>query len=65
MKEHGEARNILGMRIDRDMIAGKLYLSEAKYIKKVLSRFWMQDANSMSTQLGSHFKLSNRDSPSS
>ena len=63
MKDLGEAKQILGMRIDRDRMAGKLYLSQTEYIKKVLQRFSMQDAKPAKVPLGSHFKLSSKDSP--
>ncbi|CAH9143473.1 unnamed protein product [Cuscuta epithymum] len=63
MKDLGEAKQILGMRIERDEAVGRLYLSQAEYIQKVLERFRMQDAKAVSVPLGSHFKLSKEDSP--
>lgn len=63
MKDLGEAKQILGMRIKRDEAAGKLFLSQAEYIQKVLERFRMQDAKPASVPLGSQFKLSKEDSP--
>ncbi|CAH9148515.1 unnamed protein product [Cuscuta epithymum] len=63
MKDLGEAKQILGMRIERDEAAGRLFLSQAEYIQKVLERFRMQDAKAASVPLGSHFKLSKEDSP--
>lgn len=41
MKYLGDAKQILGMRIDRDKLVGKLYLSHTKYNKKVLRKFSM------------------------
>ncbi|KAL5827802.1 hypothetical protein ACOSQ3_019653 [Xanthoceras sorbifolium] len=63
MKNLGAAKQILGMRIKRDTKSGTLLLSQAEYIKKVLSRFNMQDAKPVSTPLGVHFRLSKEQSP--
>lgn len=62
MKDLGAAKQILGMRITRN--GEELKLSQEDYVKKVLSRFNMHDAKSVSTPLGSHFKLSREQSPS-
>ncbi|XP_047944479.1 receptor like protein 22-like [Salvia hispanica] len=64
MKDLGEANQILGMRIERDKAAGKLYLSQAAYIGKVLERFNMDNSKTVSVPLGSHIKLSKKESPS-
>ena len=37
-----------------------MYLSQRRYIEKVLRRFSIGDANSVSTPLASHFKLSKK-----
>ncbi|RVW58633.1 Retrovirus-related Pol polyprotein from transposon TNT 1-94 [Vitis vinifera] len=63
MKDLGAAKQILGMRIIRDKANGTLKLSQSEYVKKVLSRFNMNEAKPMSTPLGSHFKLSKEQSP--
>ncbi|KAL5848374.1 hypothetical protein ACOSQ4_006387 [Xanthoceras sorbifolium] len=63
MKDLGAAKQILGMRIKRDTKSKTLLLSQAEYIKKVLSRFNMQDAKPVSTPLGVHFRLSKEQSP--
>ena len=60
MKDLGEAKKILGMEILRDRAKGILYLSQRRYIEKVLRRFSMGDAKSVSTPLASHFKLSKK-----
>ncbi|GAA0156232.1 transmembrane signal receptor [Lithospermum erythrorhizon] len=60
MKDLGSARYILGMEIKRDRASRKLWLSQEKYILKVLARFNMQDAKPVSCPLGAHFKLSTR-----
>nr|GMC53250.1 Retrovirus-related Pol polyprotein from transposon TNT 1-94 [Ipomoea batatas] len=58
MKDIGAAKKILGMEIHRDRQAGKLYLSQKKYVEKVLDRFNMSNCMPVSTPLGAHFKLS-------
>ncbi|KAL2254166.1 UNVERIFIED_CONTAM: Retrovirus-related Pol polyprotein from transposon TNT 1-94 [Sesamum indicum] len=63
MKDLGEARQILGMKITRDKGIGKLWLSQSDYIEKVLCRFKMENAKLVGTPLGNQFKLSNSDSP--
>ena len=65
MKDLGAAKKILGMEIRRDRGAGKLYLTQESYIKKVLERFGMKDAKPVSTPLASHFRLSAAQSPTS
>ncbi|CAA0838989.1 cysteine-rich RLK (RECEPTOR-like protein kinase) 8 [Striga hermonthica] len=62
MKDLGEARQILDMKITRDINAGKLWLSQSDYIEKVLCRFKMDIAKPVGVPLGSQFKLSNKDS---
>ena len=57
MKDLGDVKKILGMRITRDRKNCKLTLSQSEYIVKVLERFKMQDAKPVSTPLASHFKL--------
>ena len=51
------------MRIITDKANGTLKLSQLEYVKKVLSRFNMNEAKSVSTPLDSHFKLSKEQSP--
>ncbi|TXG72666.1 hypothetical protein EZV62_001245 [Acer yangbiense] len=58
MKAIGVAKKILGMEIKRDRKAGKLWLSQKRYIHKVLEKFSMLDAKAVSTPLASHFVLS-------
>ena len=43
MKDLGPAKQILGMRISRDRKCGKLWLSQERYIEKVLERFNMSN----------------------
>jgi hypothetical protein len=44
MKDLGPQKCILGIRIERDKKSNKLYLSQEKYIEKVLHKFKMDEA---------------------
>ncbi|GKV15591.1 hypothetical protein SLEP1_g26368 [Rubroshorea leprosula] len=63
MKDLGPAKQILGMAITRDRKAGKLWLSQEKYVERLLERFNMKHAKPVSTPLANHFKLSKRSCP--
>ena len=65
LKDLGLARQILGMQILHDRKAKKLWLSQEKYIKRVLERFNMKHARLVSTPLGAHFKLRKKSCSSS
>ncbi|CAL2237889.1 unnamed protein product [Prunus armeniaca] len=65
MKDLGAAQKILGMEIQRDRTAGRIWISQAKYIQKVLEKFNMQEAKAISTPLAAHFKLSGQQCPKS
>ncbi|TXG60228.1 hypothetical protein EZV62_014801 [Acer yangbiense] len=52
------------MEIKRDRKAGKLWLSQKRYIHRVLEKFSMLDAKAISTLLASHFVLSAKQCPS-
>ena len=65
MKDLGSTKKILGMEILRDRKIGKLYLSQKRYIEKVLYRFNMQNAKPISILLAAHFRLSFALSPQS
>jgi len=65
MKELSAAKKILGMEIRKDRQAGKLFLSQQRYIEKVLYRFNMNDCKPVSTPLAGHFKLSSYLCPNS
>lgn len=58
MKDLGAAKKILGIEITRDRKSGLLFFSQQNYINKVLHRFNMHDAKSMSSPIATHFKLS-------
>ncbi|KAG9450314.1 hypothetical protein H6P81_010279 [Aristolochia fimbriata] len=63
MKDLGAAKRILGMEIERDRKGRRLYLSQKKYIEKVLEKFSMKNAKPVSTPLTAHFRLSSGLSP--
>ena len=58
IKDLGPEHHILGMRIIRDRKNKRLWLSQEKYIKKVLDKCNMKDAKLVGTPLPTHFKLS-------
>eukprot|EP00253_Pinus_taeda_P013798 PITA_13798 len=64
MKDLGPAQQILGMQIMRDRKNKRLWLSQEKYIKRVLDRFNMKEAKPVGTCLAAHFKLSTEVCPS-
>ena len=65
MKDLGLARQILGMQILRDRKAKKLWLSQEKYIERILERFNMKHTKPVSTPFGAHFKLRKKSCSSS
>ena len=64
MKDLGPAKQILGMSICRDRASRKLFLSQERYIQKVLQRFCMDKAKVVSSPLATHFRLSSNQCPS-
>ena len=65
MKDLGSASQILDIKISQYRTNKKLWLSQESHIKKVLDKFNMGKAKPMSSLLGSHLKLSSKQSPSS
>ncbi|CAM8949434.1 unnamed protein product [Rhodiola kirilowii] len=63
MKDLGKAKQILGMEITRERKKNKLWLSQERYIERVLERFNMKGAKAVSSPLGNHFKLSKSSCP--
>ena len=63
MKDLGDAELILGMRIKRLRDQHTLYLSQEKYIEKVLGRFNMADAKPLGVPLQPCTTLSKADCP--
>jgi hypothetical protein len=64
MKDLGATKQILGMEIHRDRKNGKLWLSQQKYVEKILMRFDMNNVKPVEIPLASHFKLSSGLCPS-
>ncbi|TXG57650.1 hypothetical protein EZV62_015479 [Acer yangbiense] len=58
MKDLGATQKILGMQIIRDRVAGKIWLSQAKYIQNILERFNVNEAQHVTTPLVAHYRLS-------
>lgn len=58
MKDLGNAKRILSMDIHRDKVTGVLFLSQEKYINKVLDMFGLLNSKPILTSLGAQFKLS-------
>lgn len=63
MKNLETAKKILGMEIHRDRNGGTLFLSQKKYIEKVLECFSMQNSKPIDTPLATYFKLLGAFSP--
>ena len=63
MKDLGNAVHILGMRIRRQRDQHTLYLSQEKYIEKVLDRFNMAKSKPLGVPLQPYMKLSKEDCP--
>jgi hypothetical protein len=63
MKDLGAAKHILGMEIHRDRKNGKIWLSQQKYVERVLEKFSMNSVKPVNVPLASHFKLSSVLSP--
>ena len=53
----GEAKQIVGLELDRDMEAGTLKIKQTQYIQKVLEKFGMADSHPVSTPLDPNVKL--------
>ena len=60
MKTLGRAKKILGMQIVRDESRDHLGVSQRSYLLKVLDKFQMKDAKSISTLTASHFRLTSK-----
>ena len=64
MKDLGEAKRILGTKIERDKVEERVSLAQKAYSQKMLQKFLIGDeAKSVSSPLAPHFKLSVRMSP--
>ena len=65
MKDLGPAKQILGMQISRDRKAKRIWLSQERYIEKVLERFGMKDSKPVGSPLANHFRLCAEQCPKS
>ena len=63
MKDLGPAKQILGMHIVRDRTKNMLWLSQEKYVTKVLQRFNMYNAKSVGSPLTVNNKLNSGQCP--
>ena len=64
IKDLEEPRRILGMKIERYRVEGRVSLTQKAYLQKVLQKFLIGDeGKSVSSPLAPHFKLSARMSP--
>jgi len=64
MKDLGEAKRVLGMKIDKDRKKDIVSLTQKRYLQKILQKFNIQsDPMSISTPLTPHFKLAATLSP--
>ena len=61
MKDLGEARSCLGVRIQRDRKMGVIAIDQQKYIDNLLSRFKMLDCNGAATPLDPNQNLFDKD----
>ena len=58
MKDLGEAKKELNVKIKRHRDSGKVSLAQKEYLQKVLQKFNINgDTKSVSTPLALHFKL--------
>ncbi|GKB52526.1 retrovirus-related pol polyprotein from transposon TNT 1-94, partial [Tanacetum coccineum] len=63
MKELGEAKKFLGMKIVRDRSRKILRVSQSGYVSKIMNNFRIDNEKSVKMPLGGHFKLSLKDCP--
>ncbi|CAA2996853.1 Hypothetical predicted protein [Olea europaea subsp. europaea] len=63
MKGLSPVRKILGIEIKRNRREGIISLNKKSYALKILKRFTMSNAKSVSLPFANHFKLSNDQSP--
>ncbi|KAH9685530.1 CCHC-type domain-containing protein [Citrus sinensis] len=63
MKNLGIAKKIMGVEIERNRAAGLMFLSQKKYLTRVLHSFQMLNSKLVVTPLAIHFRLSNLQSP--
>lgn len=57
MKDLGDVKYFLGLKIEYDMENGILQMSQRQYMKNVLKRFQMEDCKGISTPMESKLEL--------
>ena len=62
-KNLGIVKKILGVEIDRNRAACLMFLSQKKYLTRVLHAFQILNSKPVMTPLAAHFRLSNLQSP--
>ncbi|KAH9786526.1 hypothetical protein KPL71_010287 [Citrus sinensis] len=65
MNDLGSVKRILGVDIRRNRSEGLVFLSQEKYLKKILETFDMEDSKPVQGPLAAHFKLCNLYCPKS
>ena len=63
MKDMGRVKQTLGMHIVQDTTKSLLWLSQEKYVTKVLQKFSMSDAKPVGSTLSTNCKLSGKITP--
>lgn len=63
MKDLSPAKKMLGMEINIDFLDDIIFLSQRKYVMKMLERFGMQHCKAVGTPLVLHLKLSSEQCP--
>ena len=53
----GEAKQVVGLELERDLGEGTLKISQKQYIKRILEKFGMADSHPVSTPLDPNVKL--------
>ena len=61
MKDLGEAKNCLGMRITRNQKEGKIWIDQIEYIKNILEKFNMGECRPVSTPMETGISFNNDD----
>ena len=65
MKDLGPAKRVFGIDILRNRDKDELFLSQLRYLKKVVEWFRMSNSKTVNTPLGHHTKLSIKQCPQS
>jgi len=65
IKDLREGDKILGMEISRDKSTSRFWLSQEKYVLKMLEKFNMAEVRPVTTPLAGHFRLSSTLYPNS